>query len=264
MKIINASAAEKNIIEKNVQCKREKSDKKDYLNKIYNKPWGYEYLSYQTEHIGIWILHINQTQKTSVHCHFNKDSMLIALSGSFRIDTYDNFHILNENEIIYFPANTFHGIMSYSDIGIILEIEIYSNEITYSDKNDLLRLRDIYNRDKTTYEGSVIETDIEIDKSINFHSKKNFTMGDCNVKIKKYTKSEKYIPNNCINTVNVLLDGKVLDNNILAPDARSLREYYAQISPDIDLRYKPQDENYTGEGIDITISINFFWPDARV
>jgi hypothetical protein len=55
-----------------------------------------------------------------------------------------------------------------------------------------------------------------------------------------------------------------VDNYLLAPDARALREYYAQISPDIDLRYKPQDENYTGEGIDIPISINFFWPDARV
>ena len=55
-----------------------------------------------------------------------------------------------------------------------------------------------------------------------------------------------------------------IDNYLLAPDARALREYYAQISPDIDLRYKPQDENYTGEGIDIPISINFFWPDARV
>jgi hypothetical protein len=55
-----------------------------------------------------------------------------------------------------------------------------------------------------------------------------------------------------------------VDNYLLAPDARALREYYAQISPDIDLRYNPQDENYTGEGIDIPISINFFWPDARV
>jgi hypothetical protein len=28
--------------------------------------------------------------------------------------------------------------------------------------------------------------------------------------------------------------------------------------------FKPEDENYTGEGINIPISLNFFWPDAGV
>jgi len=55
-----------------------------------------------------------------------------------------------------------------------------------------------------------------------------------------------------------------VDNYLLAPDARALREYYSQSSPDIDLKYKPEDETYVGEGIDIPIGLNFFWPDARV
>jgi len=53
-----------------------------------------------------------------------------------------------------------------------------------------------------------------------------------------------------------------IDNYLLAPDARSLRQYYSQISPDIDMKYKPNDENYVGEGIDIPIGLNFFWPDS--
>jgi hypothetical protein len=28
------------------------------------------------------------------------------------------------------------------------------------------------------------------------------------------------------------------------------------------MRYTPEDENYVGEGIDIPISLNFFWPDS--
>jgi len=55
-----------------------------------------------------------------------------------------------------------------------------------------------------------------------------------------------------------------VDNYLIAKDARALREYYNQISPDINLTFKPEDENYTGEGINIPISLNFFWPDARV
>jgi hypothetical protein len=53
-----------------------------------------------------------------------------------------------------------------------------------------------------------------------------------------------------------------VDNYLLAPDARALREYYAELQPDIILKYTPEDDNYTGEGIDIPVNLNFFWPDA--
>ena len=55
-----------------------------------------------------------------------------------------------------------------------------------------------------------------------------------------------------------------VDNYLIAKDARALREYYNQISPDVNLTFKPEDESYTGEGIAIPINLNFFWPDARV
>jgi len=55
-----------------------------------------------------------------------------------------------------------------------------------------------------------------------------------------------------------------VDNFLLAPDARALREYFNKISPDIELKFNPTDEDYTGEGINIPISLNFFWPDAGI
>jgi len=55
-----------------------------------------------------------------------------------------------------------------------------------------------------------------------------------------------------------------VDNFLIAKDARALREYYSQVQPDIELKFTPEDENYTGEGIDIPINLNFFWPDARI
>ena len=54
------------------------------------------------------------------------------------------------------------------------------------------------------------------------------------------------------------------DTSLLAPDARALREYYASVQPDIDMKFIPDDENYTGEGINIPVSLNFFWPDSGV
>jgi hypothetical protein len=55
-----------------------------------------------------------------------------------------------------------------------------------------------------------------------------------------------------------------IDNALLAPDARALRKYYAQIQPDVNMKFIPQNEDYVGEGIDIPVSLNFFWPDAGV
>ena len=55
-----------------------------------------------------------------------------------------------------------------------------------------------------------------------------------------------------------------VDTYLLAPDARALREYYAKIQPDIDMKFIPEDESYTGEGITIPISLNFFWPDSGI
>ena len=215
MNIIHPSNKELDII--NSHNFTQNSDYKNYLNKRFDKPWGFEYLTYQTEYIGIWILHINKNEKTSLHCHFKKDTMLVVLSGSFRIDTYNDFHILNETQTMYFPANTFHGIMSYSNIGIILEIEIYSNKVTYSDKNDLLRLRDIYKRDKNTYEGSVVETIVCDNDSVNFHTKSKFVFGNSCVNIKNYNKCNDVVTFKQFDngTLRILLDGKVVSNNIL-------------------------------------------------
>jgi hypothetical protein len=55
-----------------------------------------------------------------------------------------------------------------------------------------------------------------------------------------------------------------IDTYLLAKDARALRDYYNKVSPDINMVFKPEDENYTGEGITVPISLNFFWPDIGI
>ena len=55
-----------------------------------------------------------------------------------------------------------------------------------------------------------------------------------------------------------------VDNALLAPDARALRNYYNKISPSIDLKFIPNDEDYVGEGVDFEIGVDFFWPNTGV
>jgi hypothetical protein len=51
---------------------------------------------------------------------------------------------------------------------------------------------------------------------------------------------------------------------MLAQDARALRQHYAKITPDVDMRFIPKDKSYVGEGIEFTPGLNFFWPDSGV
>ena len=187
MEFIFKTKEENDICDKSKLGLRDNSNKIDYLNKINDKPWGKEYLAYQNKEIGIWILHVNKNQETSLHCHFKKDTILIPISGCFKINLYNKFIILNLFDNIYVPRNTFHGIHSYSENSILMEIEIYTEHISYTDKNDLLRIRDIYNRDKTQYETSVVERMPYENEIMIFKSPNQYSINNTEVKIADIT-----------------------------------------------------------------------------
>ena len=52
-----------------------------------------------------------------------------------------------------------------------------------------------------------------------------------------------------------------VDNHFLARDSRSFRKHIANIQPDVDLKFYPEDAE---EGVDIPIGVNFLWPDANL
>ena len=55
-----------------------------------------------------------------------------------------------------------------------------------------------------------------------------------------------------------------VNNYMLAKEARAFRQYYASISPDVDLTIPVTNSRGAEEDIEVPITINFFWPDARV
>ena len=186
MEFVKHTKEEKELCSNSLIGKRENSKRIDYMNKINDKPWGKEYLAYQNKHIGIWILHVNSNQETSPHCHFKKDTILIPLVGCFKINLYhDEYRILNTFDTLFAPRSTFHGIHSYVDDGILMEIEIYTENIEYTDKNDLLRVKDIYNRDKDRYETSVLERIPNENEIMKFVYPNNYWLGKTNVAILK-------------------------------------------------------------------------------
>ena len=156
---LKVTEQELNII-KNSQLEYNVSKKVDYKNVVCLKPWGYEFLAYESTKIGIWYLKINKGHRTSLHTHFKKDTFIIIISGTAMINLINNESIsLSTMKSLFIPKNKFHGLSCYSDEVYIMEIEIFSKDITFSDKNDLLRIDDQYNRKRTGYESSVSLSD---------------------------------------------------------------------------------------------------------
>jgi len=52
-----------------------------------------------------------------------------------------------------------------------------------------------------------------------------------------------------------------VDNYLLAKDARAIREEYKRVNPDVDLTVYPEGFE---EGVDLPITVGFFWPDSRI
>jgi D-beta-D-heptose 7-phosphate kinase/D-beta-D-heptose 1-phosphate adenosyltransferase len=209
MNFIKSIDEENSICNNSLLKVRENSKQINYKNKVNDKPWGKEYLAYQSKYIGIWILHVNKDQETSLHCHFKKDTILIPILGSFKINLFNTFTILNLLESLYVPRETFHGIHSYLDNGILMEIEIYTEYIEYTDKNDLLRIKDIYNRDRNNYEKSVVEREPNENEIMDFNHTNQYTINNTNLQIMKVNTIEK-IKNDY--DIIILLDGAIFSD----------------------------------------------------
>lgn len=126
----------------------EKTQPKDYRNKVVLKPWGYEYLIFENEHVAIWFLHIKNGHSTSMHCHPQKKTCLMLLSGGALCNTFEHRNYLDSIGAVVIDKAVFHSTKALTNDGIdVIEIEIPPN------KTDLVRLNDEYGREQCGYEG---------------------------------------------------------------------------------------------------------------
>lgn len=117
------------------------------------KPWGYEYLCYENEHVGLWFLYVEKDHQTSLHCHPKKTTGLILLDGEAEISFLADKRTIKSIDKLMIRRGLFHSTKSLSDGGsFIFEIE------TPVDKKDLVRLNDKYGRTSKPYEDSSFES----------------------------------------------------------------------------------------------------------
>ena len=123
-------------------------DNFNYKNVVVNKPWGYEYLAFQNRYIAIWILYIKSGYETSMHCHPNKKTAMVPLSGAIQFSSLEGWMSIKTRDGIIIEEEVFHSSKAVSKNGaILMETESPPN------KRDLVRLKDEYGRQEKGYEG---------------------------------------------------------------------------------------------------------------
>jgi mannose-6-phosphate isomerase-like protein (cupin superfamily) len=119
---------------------------------IVRKPWGYEYLAYRNEHVALWLLFIGHNECTSMHAHPSKTTGLVLLSGKAELNFISDSKLVEAPYKQMIRRGLFHQTKAVSEQGIIMfEIE------TPVDKDDLVRLHDVYGRAEEGYEGRQFE-----------------------------------------------------------------------------------------------------------
>lgn len=122
-----------------------------YNNNIVKKPWGYEYLAYENDEVGLWFLNIKKDQSTSMHCHPTKTTGLVILDGIAELSFLSDKRIIQGLDKVMIRRGLFHQTKALSDEVLLLEIE------TPKDKHDLVRLADKYGRESKSYEDNTFE-----------------------------------------------------------------------------------------------------------
>lgn len=121
----------------------------EYENGIVTKPWGYEYLMYKSDKIGIWFLYIAEGRQTSLHCHPVKKTGYILLTGEAEVSFLNDTTRLKAVGKLMIREGLFHSTKALSLGGVhIVEIE------SPPDKTNLVRLDDAYGRKEQPYEGA--------------------------------------------------------------------------------------------------------------
>ncbi len=188
----------------------------EYDSTVVKKPWGYEYLAYENDEVGLWCLYIAKDQQTSMHCHPNKTTGLILVKGEAEVSFFNNSCPLIAGAKLMIRRGLFHSTRAISEGGaIVFELEAPKN------KHDLVRLEDKYGRKATPYEDSSFETPKNKDCIWFVDPKKNsvneYDFANCKITVESITKADQLLKKDDQDNI-IFLKGGILtkDNNKVA------------------------------------------------
>lgn len=134
----------------------ESFERDTHLNELVHKPWGHEYRIFCNQMYDAWKLKIFSKQETSMHCHPRKDTVLLCLEGTGIISFLDKPEIvLIPGKYVHLPRGVYHSTTSLDNDLHLVELENPRNKL------DLLRCKDRYGRENTSYECEADNNNLE-------------------------------------------------------------------------------------------------------
>lgn len=208
-----------------------------YDSKIVKKPWGYEYLAYENDEVGLWCLYIAKDQQTSMHCHPNKSTGLILLDGEVDVSFFNDVFKLRAGNKLMIRKGLFHSTKSLADSGsTVFEIEAPKQ------KHDLVRLEDKYGRKAKPYEDKTFEIPKSEDcvwfEDPQKGKSKEYNFANCVITIESITSAEMLLKKGDKENI-IFLKGGILtnDNRVAQPGdvvAGSIVKKLLDTFPDVD------------------------------
>ena len=188
------------------------------MNYFVPKPWGREYICWESEDCAIWVLEINENKSTSFHCHTEKNTGLVVLEGEVNLKLINSEYNFKALEKINIFRGRFHQSTAVGGNAIMIEVEAPVN------KKDLIRWEDSNGRKNSLYEN----------EKINFENTKNIIrLGNKEVNIKTQIyknltldiyNPEEYNQSSKKHSLYILLAGAIVENNeriVIPGDAMS-------------------------------------------
>lgn len=195
------------------------------MNYYVPKPWGREYICWESEDCAIWVLEINENKSTSFHCHTEKNTGLVVLEGEVNLKLINSEYNFKSLEKINIFRGRFHQSTAVGGSAVMIEVESPVN------KKDLIRWEDSNGRKNSLYENEkvIFEHAENIIKLGNkeVHTKtqiyKNLTLDIYN--------PQEYNLSNKKHSLYILLAGAIVENNekIVIPGDAMSNEVLAKI-----------------------------------
>lgn len=133
---------------------------------VVSKVWGLEWVSYQRPECAVTVLHIARKRMTSLHCHPNKATVLVCISGILKVsigtqeaDGKLTERVLGPLGCVSILKGVYHRTEAVGELDLyppsedgcwLIEIEEPSNKL------DLIRAKDAYGRAGQPYESESV------------------------------------------------------------------------------------------------------------
>lgn len=130
-----------------------------YLDRVIRKPWGAEEKIYEDAVSEAWLLDVEPRQRTSMHAHLRKTTILVCVDGHgcLRTGAREEIELVAGAAVLIMP-----GALHYSATATGMRLVEFE---TPKDKYDLVRLEDPAHRAGTGYETAEAALDTDADEA---------------------------------------------------------------------------------------------------